>query len=147
MLKKKFSEIKNLLEGHPKADKLINFLKSFYKNYSAEFIILFGSGAKGNFNYKSDIDLLIVSDAIKGNYFSKLRKMFDISKGGIDFFVYSTEEFKKMVNTYHLLAIEALANGILLYDKGLGKNYKNQIRELVKTNKLQRSKHAWVINT
>ena len=80
MLKKQFSQIKDLLEEHPKKDRLIDFLRKFYSNYLAEFIILFGSSAKGNFNYKSDIDLLIVSDSIQGDYFERILKMCDIFK-------------------------------------------------------------------
>lgn len=146
MLKKEFSEIQQILEGHPKKDRLIDFLHKFYSNFSAELIILFGSSARGNFNYRSDIDLLIISDSIQGNYFERLRKMYEISKGGIDFFVYNTEEFKKMVKEFHITALEALSEGIFLLDKGLGKKYKNLIDQLIKENKLQKSEHAWIIN-
>ena len=146
MLKKEFSEIKRILEGHPKKERLIDFLHKFYSNFSAEFIILFGSSARGNFNYRSDIDLLIISNSIQGDYFKRLRKMYEISKGGIDFFVYTTKEFKKMVKQFNITALEALSEGIFLLDKGLGKKCKGHIDQLIKENKLQKSDHAWIIN-
>ncbi|MEJ2250490.1 MAG: nucleotidyltransferase domain-containing protein [Candidatus Lokiarchaeota archaeon] len=93
----KSRKIKEILKEHPKWENLTKFLQNFYSNYSAEFILLFGSSAKGNFNYKSDIDLLIVSNSIEGNYFEKLKKMFDISPGGIDLYIYSLEDFDRMV--------------------------------------------------
>ncbi|TFG22494.1 MAG: nucleotidyltransferase domain-containing protein, partial [Promethearchaeota archaeon] len=60
------------------------FLKTFFEKYSTEFIILFGSSAKGNFNYRSDIDLLIVSNTLGDDYFERLYKMQTITPGGID---------------------------------------------------------------
>ncbi len=146
MLKKESSQIEELLKGHPKKDKLIQFLQNFYCNHSAQFKILFGSSATGDFNYRSDIDLLIVSDSIKGNHFERLKKMYDISNGGIDFFVYSSAAFEKMVTTFHITALEALSDGILLYDKGLGQQYKAYINRLIEKNKLQKSRYSWTIN-
>lgn len=147
MFKKKLSKIKDLLEDHPKRDKLINFLEKFYSKYHAEFIILFGSSAKGNFNYRSDIDLLIVSDSIKGNYFEKLKKLYAISPGGIDFFIYHNDEFDSMFSDFHMMALEPLHNGILLYDeKGLGKKYINRVNRLLKNGTLTRSEHSWIFS-
>ncbi|MEJ2279220.1 MAG: nucleotidyltransferase domain-containing protein [Candidatus Lokiarchaeota archaeon] len=120
----KSRKIKEILKEHPKWENLTKFLQNFYSNYSAEFILLFGSSAKGNFNYKSDIDLLIVSNSIEGNYFEKLKKMFDISPGGIDLYIYSLEDFDRMVREFHSITLEALSEGILLYDKGFGETYK-----------------------
>jgi len=57
----------------------IRYLKSLLseKNYPIERIILFGSYAKGNPNYDSDIDFIVVSSVFRGkNYFEK----FDLTK-------------------------------------------------------------------
>ncbi|TXT59735.1 MAG: putative Nucleotidyltransferase [Promethearchaeota archaeon] len=146
MYKKKLNKITELLKNHLKRDKLIEFLKKFYSKYQAEFIILFGSSAKGYFNYRSDIDLLIVSDSIEGDYFEKLRKMYDISSDGIDFFVYNIDKFDEMVKEFHPITLEALYNGILLYDKGMGKKYKKRVKKLLENDTIRRSKNSWTIN-
>jgi len=146
MYKKRLNKITELLENHPKRDKLIEFLNKFYSKYKAEFVILFGSSATGNFNYRSDIDLLIVSNSVEGDYFEKLRKMYDISSGGIDFFVYNLDEFDEMVMEFHPITLEALYNGILLYDDGLGKKYKKRVKKLVENDILRKSKHSWILN-
>ncbi|MHA1293938.1 MAG: nucleotidyltransferase domain-containing protein [Promethearchaeota archaeon] len=141
-----FDKIKKKLKGHPKLNNLIQFLNKFFKQYSAEFIILFGSSAKGNFNYRSDLDLLIITNSIKGNYFEKLYQMQLITPGAIDFFIYTSTEFEKMVLNFHLIALEALSSGIIIYDKGNALYFKNHITNLINQNKIQKSKRGWRIN-
>lgn len=128
MEKIRFSEIEHVLKNHPKIEKLKQFLEDFFQRYSADFIILFGSSAKGNYNRRSDIDLLIVSNTIKGGYFEKQLKLQQINPGGIDFFLYSSDQFKKMVKHLHLIVLESLSDGMILYDKeGKAKAYKRSI--------------------
>lgn len=141
-----YDEIDVKLKNHPKLKNLKEFLENFFKTYSAEFIILFGSAAKGNFNYRSDLDLLIVTNSLKKDYFERLYQMQLITPGAIDFFIYNPDEFEQMVSDLRLIAIEALSTGLIIYDEGEGIKYKNYINELLKNNKIQKSERSWKIN-
>jgi len=125
---------------------LKEFLENFFKLYSAEFIVLFGSAAKGNFNFRSDLDLLIVTNSLKIDYFDRLYQMQLITSGAIDFFIYTSDEFEHMVSDLRLIAMEALSTVLIIYDKGEGKKYKNHINELLKKNIIQKSERSWKIN-
>ncbi|MGV9172320.1 MAG: nucleotidyltransferase domain-containing protein [Promethearchaeia archaeon] len=146
MEKVKFSKIKRRLKSHPKLERLEKFLKKFFKDYSAEFIVLFGSSAKANFNYRSDLDLLIVSDSVEGDFFSRQLKLQQINPGGIDLFLYNAQEFKKMVNNLHLIVLEALSNGIILCDQGKGKKYRCYINDLKRREKIKQLDHGWEVS-
>ena len=47
---------------HPNKHKLEHFCLQLLENYNIDTIILFGSTAKGTSNYRSDFDLVIVTD-------------------------------------------------------------------------------------
>jgi predicted nucleotidyltransferase len=142
----KLIELENKLKSHPKLKNLKQFLIRFLEQYSAEFIILFGSSAKGNFNYRSDIDLLLVSNSLGDDYFERLHKMQTITPGGIDFFIYTSKEFEKMIHDFQLMALEALASGIIIYDKGQGEKYKKYINNLIRENKIQKLEQGWKVS-
>lgn len=142
----KLAEIERKLKDHPKIKNLREFLENFFNLYSAEFIILFGSSAKGKFNYRSDLDLLIVTNSLKEDYFDRLYQIQLITSGGIDFFLYTPTEFEIMITNYHLIAIESISTGIIIYDKGKGKKYKKYINNLLEKNKIQKLKQGWKIN-
>jgi len=139
-------KIEKQLKNHPKIDRLRIFLQEFFKKYTAKFIILFGSAAKKTYNYKSDLDLLIVTNSLSGNFIEKLYKMQQITPGGIDFFVYSSDEFEKMVNELHLVALEALDTGIIIFDRGVGEKYGLYIKTLKESGKIQKLEYGWKIN-
>ncbi len=146
MLQTELTKIENELKDHPKIKNLRIFLDDFFKRYSAQFIILFGSSAKKSYNYMSDLDLLVVSNSLKNDYFERLFQMQEITPGGIDFFVYTLNEFEKMVANFHLIALEALDTGILIYDTGPGQQFVTRIQSLKKENRIQKLDHGWKIN-
>lgn len=146
MQKIELRKIEGHLKKHPKLNNLISFLDKFFVNHDAEFMILFGSSSKGTFNYRSDLDLLIVTDSIKGNFFERLHQMQQITPGGIDFFLYNLTEFKQMVANLNLIALEALSFGLLIYDKNMGKKFQAIVRNLMDNKKIQKLKHGWKIN-
>jgi len=142
----KLVEIEVRLKSHPKLESLKEFLKKFFEQYSADFIILFGSSAKGNFNYRSDLDLLIISNSLGNDYFERLHKMQTITPGGIDFFIYTSKEFEKMIQGFQLMVLEALSSGIILYDQGNGVKYKNYVENLIREKKIEKLEHGWKIS-
>lgn len=80
-----------------------------------DFILLFGSAARGEAGKESDIDLLIVGDkGIKGDI-SKIRTEMDLKHGMLTSIVFkSREEFEKQ-RPYSDFLKEVTGEGVALY--------------------------------
>ena len=89
--------------------------------YDPEQIILFGSGARGHANKRSDIDLIIVkkTDRKFGQRVVEV-KAFLPAGLSIDAIVYTPEEFESMVETGNPFMDQALGDGKVLYDRASG---------------------------
>lgn len=101
-----------LLEKNIK--KIVSSLKEKYK---PEKIILFGSYAGGRLTSTSDIDLLIVKKTTK-NFYDRLREVVTLCdyEVGVDFLVYTPEEFKEEAKNNLFFKKEILEKGKVIYD-------------------------------
>jgi predicted nucleotidyltransferase len=79
-------------------------------------IILFGSLSVGNVHRSSDIDLLIVRESNQ-RFLDRLDELYQTTKPnyGIDFVVYTPEEFEEM-SEKNLFLKKAIKEGRLLYE-------------------------------
>lgn len=82
-----------------------------------EKIILFGSKAKGTARQDSDIDLLIIKDAMQSKRDLKLRirRLFPHQNFSMDLFVLTTEEFQKQQRVANTIARSAVQEGKVCY--------------------------------
>jgi predicted nucleotidyltransferase len=80
--------------------------------------ILYGSFARGDFNYGSDIDVLIISDSLPRDTLKRIDLLYRYVQGGIEPKGYTQEEFLRIYYTNNPLAIDALENGEVLSDDG-----------------------------
>lgn len=99
-------------------ENLKKVLDGIKKYYQPEKIILFGSLAIGKVGPYSDIDLVIIKKTSLP-YFKRIRQLvrlldYDV---GIDFFVYTPEEFEEASETKLFFKEEILKKGQVLYDK------------------------------
>lgn len=85
-------------------------------NLNVRKIILFGSLSMGKVHRSSDIDLIIVKDSNQ-RFLDRLDEFYRAVKPnyGIDFFVYTQEEFEEMNKTNPFLR-RAVKEGRLLYE-------------------------------
>lgn len=84
-----------------------------------EFIVLFGSMAKGNWSFGSDYDVLIgltVADDLR--LIDRMREFDEISGGYVEIFPYGRTAWERMFASFNLLFLEAHADGIPLFDRG-----------------------------
>ncbi|MGV1023825.1 nucleotidyltransferase domain-containing protein [Clostridium perfringens] len=78
--------------------KLINYFEE--KDY-IEKVILFGSRAKGNYKYNSDIDLAILCDKLyKGTVVEEIEELIGVYSSDIVFLDQLTGDIKKQVDVY-----------------------------------------------
>ena len=90
------------------------------KGYKPQKILLFGSLAGGCAHAWSDIDLVVVK-ATQKRFVERLKEVALLiqPKVGIDFFVYTPEEFAEMISDpSSFQSKEMLEKGKVLYDKG-----------------------------
>lgn len=100
-------------------DKLNKIVKCL-KQYNPEKIILFGSYARGETDEYSDLDLVVIKHT-KKRFIERLIeviKFIDINLGQVDVFVYTPDEWKRMVEYGNPFAGEVLKKGRVIYEKG-----------------------------
>jgi len=87
-------------------------------NLGVKKIILFGSLSVGRVHRSSDIDLLIIKESNQ-RFLDRLDEIYQAVRPryGIDFFVYTPEEFEEMTLT-NLFLRRAVKEGRLLYEVG-----------------------------
>ena len=124
---------------------LLKYLEKLENSFKIESVILFGSLTKGRSNYKSDIDLLIVTDDMGDDWFQRHQNAYSISKGKVQPFVITTEEFIKSLKNRQTIVWEALADGIILYDRGVAKRISEQFQQLINSRALERMNKGWHI--
>ncbi|HUY00555.1 MAG TPA: nucleotidyltransferase domain-containing protein [Candidatus Deferrimicrobium sp.] len=94
-------------------------------------VILFGSRAKGDAKFYSDFDLVIIGD-FKIPFFERIKwVLWETPSVPVDVFCYTPEEFDKMFNSYHLTAIDAIGEGLVLFGQDFVQPYKIKYQEFV----------------
>jgi hypothetical protein len=84
-----------------------------------EFIVLFGSMARGDWSRGSDYDVLIGLCGEDGKRLLDRMAEFTLPVGiAIDVFPYSRSEWQRMFQEYHPLFLETLEYGMVLWDRG-----------------------------
>ncbi|MDI6689720.1 MAG: nucleotidyltransferase domain-containing protein [Actinomycetota bacterium] len=110
---------KNLCESRKKLlerniESIVSTLKEKYK---PEKIILFGSIVSGQISLTSDIDLLIIKKTNTG-FYERLKEVITLCDYdvGIDFLVYTPEEFEEEAKSNLFFQKEVLEKGKVIYD-------------------------------
>jgi len=83
------------------------------------FVVLFGSRAKGNWLDDSDYDLLIglrVDTQVR--FIDRIQEFSDGVRFDLQPFVYGRSEWRSMFEQRHMLMLDALEHGLVLWDCG-----------------------------
>ena len=75
-------------------------------------VILIGSYARGDFNLWSDVDILLISNGLKGNPLNRLKSI--DAPPGFQVIPMTLKEFERLVERKNQLALEAINSGIVL---------------------------------
>lgn len=86
-----------------------------------EFVVLFGSRAKGEWSKGSDYDVLIGLRADDGKPLTDRIYEFSLlgGIGEVEPFPYSSQEWRRMFKEFHTLLLEALNHGLIIFDRGV----------------------------
>jgi len=91
--------------------------------------ILYGSFAHGDFNLGSDIDMIIISDALPNHPLERMDLLYRYVEGEIEPKGYIREEFMKMLQRGNPFATDALRNGVAVVDDGFWKESEARWKE------------------
>lgn len=83
-----------------------------------EKIILFGSYARGDFDQRSDLDVLVILPKVE-NRFEEMIRLYSVLRGlgiPVDIVVYSADEVKERSHLRGTMLYHALSEGRVLYD-------------------------------
>ena len=81
-----------------------------------KLVILYGSAVKGDWHKGSDIDILVVSDNVPPNFKDRGDQFLTVIEGfPVEPHMYTTQEFKEMLNHGRMTALDALTEGTILY--------------------------------
>jgi predicted nucleotidyltransferase len=111
----------NALSDRPEVEKLERFLERLLeqRGEELEFVILFGSMARGDWSRGSDYDILIGLRGDDGKrLIDRMAEFSPLVEGNIEVFPYSRSEWRRMVEGFHPLLLEALEYGVVLWDRG-----------------------------
>lgn len=109
-----------VLSDRPEVEKVERFLERLLQQSERlEFIVLFGSMARGDWSWQSDYDLLLGLRGEDGKrWIDRLEEFSQGIEGNIEIFPYSRREWQRMFEEFHPLLLEALEHGIVLWDRG-----------------------------
>jgi predicted nucleotidyltransferase len=111
-----------------------------------EFIVLFGSRARGNWSRDSDYDILV---GLRGEDGKRLiDRMYDLSllaDGNLEVFPYARSEWERMFQGRNLLVLDALDHGKVLFDRGAFAAMQRLFHRWLDEGSLTRSGSGWRI--
>ncbi|MCS7110306.1 MAG: nucleotidyltransferase domain-containing protein [Candidatus Caldarchaeum sp.] len=136
------------LRGLPKADKLENTVRNILRERSGEVVsvVLFGSMAKDEWTIYSDFDLIVVVSRNGRRIIDRILEYSAYVEGPVDLFVYSVDEVLKMFEDFNVLVLDALKDGVVLYDNGFWQGLRRRLNELVEGGVLTPERRGWAIN-
>lgn len=111
-----------------------------------EFIVLFGSRARGDALEESDYDLLIglrSDDALRLT--DRIGVYQDLVSGKVQVLPYPVSELRQMLDDRNGLVLNALADGIPLYDRGAWEKLREEFRSHLQRGTLVRFPGGWDI--
>ena len=77
---------------------------------------IYGSVVRGDFNIGSDIDIVVISDALAKDPLERMKVLFRYTRGREEPKGYRLNEFRKMIKRKHPTAIGIMNEGKILVD-------------------------------
>lgn len=83
------------------------------------WVVVAGSVARGDFHDGSDVDVLVVSDALPPQPLRRTEILFAVAEGGVEPKGLTSEEARREAERRNPLVLEALTRGVVVYPEGL----------------------------
>ena len=109
------------LSDLPELETLERFLERLLASraHDVEFVVLFGSMARGNWSRGSDYDVLVGLCAEDGKrLIDRIGELESLLDGNVQVFPHDRPVWERMFESFHPLLLEALDHGVILFDRG-----------------------------
>lgn len=123
--------------------KLENFTHKLLNACEIRAIVIFGSAVTGNWNYRSDIDILIMSDAMGDDWFECNLRAYELCEGRVQPFVVNSEEFLTSIEDRRYIIWEALHDGVIVRDDDIFAKMRDRLMSLITEGQLIRLSNGW----
>ncbi|MEM2864796.1 MAG: nucleotidyltransferase domain-containing protein [Candidatus Bathyarchaeia archaeon] len=130
---------------HRSLKSYIEKLLSSEKRDKIKSIVLHGSMARGDYDYSSDVDLLIIVSEESKGISERIYEYSEYSDGWVEPLVYTGDEAMNMLNDFNPLILNALKDGVTLFDDGFWAGLKKKFEEMEYEGKLKRRGDSWII--
>ena len=139
-----YNKIREKIKEIPYREEIAIFCENIIKALNPSAIILYGSLARGDYKKGSDIDIIVIADNLPPKFTDRIEFLLSFSAGGpIEPRGYTPEEFLKMIEEAYGAILDAIAYGIVLYDRDFIKKAKELFRKTVRTLELKRLIDGW----
>jgi len=109
-----------------------NMISQLKKRVPLKSVILFGSQARGEALPESDYDVVIIAE-FEEKYLDRGEWVVQLAPDvATDIFCYTPDEFETLFAQYNLTALDAIAEGIVLYGKDFVNPYKQRYADFVR---------------
>ncbi|NWF96775.1 MAG: nucleotidyltransferase domain-containing protein [Candidatus Thorarchaeota archaeon] len=125
------------------AQTLDDYVKRLKRSHPVRAVVVFGSAAKGGWNHRSDIDVLIVSDSMGTDWFERNLAAQKLSRGRIQAFVVTSDEVESAIESHAYLIWEALHDGVVVFDDGVFETARAALMELMGSGRVARREQGW----
>ncbi|MEK6935163.1 MAG: nucleotidyltransferase domain-containing protein, partial [Nanoarchaeota archaeon] len=98
-LNKKSNILDDLKNIFIKTDAIAYPIKETLKDKKIEYALIFGSFARGEYKEESDVDLLVIGDIKRIDFYKKIKQIEDKIKREINPSIWTTEDLTKQKNT------------------------------------------------
>lgn len=96
--------------------KLNKILEKIIKYYSPKKVILFGSMARCDNVYSSDVDIMVIADSDK-SFIERLKEsVFSVPDDNVDILIYTPEEFATMIKVENQFITNVIKEGKIIYE-------------------------------
>jgi predicted nucleotidyltransferase len=146
----RYSDLRQTLSDRPEVGQFSAFLDTLLaqRHDEVEFIVLFGSMARGDWSHGSDYDVLIGLCGEDGKrLLDRMAEFAPSVRLAIDVFPYSRAEWQRMFQDYHPLLLEALEYGVVLWDKGAFAKMRAIFRQWRQRGEVRPWRSGWKITT
>ncbi|MBS7655812.1 nucleotidyltransferase domain-containing protein [Candidatus Bathyarchaeota archaeon] len=114
--------------------KLIEAVEKIKSEYKVVAVLIFGSRARGDFKPWSDYDLLVIAD-FKERYLDRITNLLEVISDvelNIELHPYTLDEAVEMLRKGNPMLVDALSEGVILYQNEDFNILRSTYKELVK---------------
>jgi len=125
-------------------------IKKFCKNVinaiEPKCIILYGSLARGDFNERSDVDIIVISSKLPENYYKRAELLYSMVEtlDPIEPLGFTSDEFIEMIKNRHCTSLFAMKEGKALFGKDYYKFLKGIYEKIIDQHKIIKGDSTWI---